>query len=186
MDALGGTPSQRSSAKRDLFALGSQVVHPLIREVRTGVGHRSWAAAELLGELADPLGLPALVDALLSPNPILGSAAARALVNFPEWRAADHLAQALPQVHVVTQQNIVLSLLELGEPGTTGALMKLLNDASSPALQCVVVQALGELGDQAAAPAIEALLDDEDHHVRQWAETALAQIGAGDAGHSVE
>lgn len=177
--SLGGTPDQRRQAKRELLALGNQSVSPLIKMVRSGEGHRSWAAAELLGELGDAKALPALVEALRSDNPILGSAAARSLAQFPDWNPSRYLTEALPDADIITQQNIVLSLLQLGEPDSAASLIEQLSGGTPAALLCVILQAVGELGDPAAIPAVQKLVKHEDHHVRQWAETALEQLSDG-------
>jgi HEAT repeat protein len=178
--ALGGRPEESQAAKTRLIELGPPVVEPLIEVVNTQRGRPAWAAAEVLGYLGDPRALAPLAGALRSTNSMLGSAAAKALLRLNGLAGQDVfplLADALPHVPLITQQTIVMVLPALKDQRAVHVLIEQLDRTVSPALRCAVIQALGEVGDPQAIPALRRYIQDEDRHVRDWAAQVLARLG---------
>ncbi len=169
----GADQLQRGQARTRLIELGEWAVEPLLKVVQAEQGRRAWIAADLLGELRDIRALPILANALGSPNATLGSMAVKSLLRFDD---VDQVL-ILPHAHLMTQQTIVLALKRLQDRRAVEPLIDYLSYVESPTLCCGVIQALGAIADPRAVPAIEVWVDDEDHHVREWAAIALRQLG---------
>jgi HEAT repeat protein len=177
--ALQRDPDTRSKARVRLIEIGAPAVGPLLQAVQSEHGPQAWIAADLLGELRDPRALPALIDALRVSNATLSSMAVKSLLRFDNLDPVPILIDALPHAHLMTQQTIVLALKRLADGRALFPLLDYLAGVESPTLRCGVIQALGALGDPRAIPAIQQWIDDEDHHVREWAVIALQQLSEG-------
>lgn len=179
--ALDEETDVRHAAQARLAAGGDAVVDALIAALAVENGRIAWAAAEVLGQLTPARAFPPLVAALYSKNLLLAGMALNALLKYPEPDVLPYLAEALPRVHIMTQQNIVVALRQLGDRRAAPLLIAQLPGVSSPTIRCAMIQTLGWLGDRAAIPAIRACEDDSNHHVREWAAVALAELSAGGA-----
>ncbi len=177
IQALKGETDQRKQAQTRLVELGEMAIEPLIETVRAGNGRATWAAAEVLGELADPRAFPTLVGALRSDDLLLSGIALKGLLAYEDQDILPYLLEALPYVHIMTQQNIVLALQRLADNRSVNDLIEQLDQIDSPTIRTAIIQTLGKIGDPAAIPAIRACLNDADHHVREWAVTAIKQLG---------
>jgi HEAT repeat protein len=175
--ALEGDSDPRALAQARLIQLGGAVVEPLMAVVCAQEGRKAWAAAEVLGELADPRAWPVLVDALSSANPMLGVSATKALLRYTGADVLPDFVAALPQAHVIVQQTIILALQRLGDRRAVTLLIDQLSQTESSTIRTALVQTLGKLGDPRAIPALRACLDDENHHVREWSAEALKWLG---------
>lgn len=177
IDALSGSREERQAAQEALIARGEPVVLPLIDVLRAGEGRSAFGAAEVLGALADPRAFEPLVEALVSPNPLVGGAALKGLLNYPDRDALPLLLTALPQAHIIVQQSIILALQRQPDPRAVDPLIAHLRVVDAPTLICAIIQTLGILGDRRAVPAIYEHQDSADHHVREWVGVALKQLG---------
>lgn len=176
IEALGD-PGRRDDARARLLALGEAAVEPLLHALQTETGPCSWAAAELLGKLGDRRAVPALVEATRSPSLVLSNVAVQSLLRFNDPELIPHLLGVLPDAKMMTQQSIVLGLQRLGDRRVVPTLLELLPGAESPTLRLAILQTLGKLGDPSAIPAVRALAQDPDHHVREWVPVILEQLG---------
>lgn len=181
IEALDGDPEVVENAEAQLLALGPAAVAALITTMQAGQGRRAWRAAALLGEIHAPEALPALHQAVLSPRPLLGNAAAKALLKYNTPDTPRGLLAALPNCHPMVQQTIIVALQHHPDPTLTPDFMALLPTVESPPLRYGIIQILGQLGDPAAIPLIRSYLNDPDHHVRDWAAHALTQLESGAA-----
>lgn len=176
--ALSGEPDERQEARIRLVALGDTVVEPLMALVAREQGRGAWTAVEILGELADERAFPTLVAALDSDNPMLAGMAVQALLHFEEQDILPHLVKALPHVHIMTQQNIILALQDLADKRAVHLLIEQLDQVESPTIRTAIIKTLGELGDPSAIEAIRPYEADSNHHVREWTAVALTQLEA--------
>jgi HEAT repeat protein len=176
IDALDAGLENRRKAQSALLAMGDVVVEPLIAVVSAGEGQKGWAAAEILGRLADPRAFPVLVSALQSQNPMLAGMAVKALLNYKKRNIIPFLLSAFPTVQTLTKQNILLALQTLNDTRVVPFLTQYLNQSESPSIKTAIIQTLGKLGDPAAIPAIRQHLNDRDPHIRQWAAAAIQQL----------
>lgn len=177
VEALGGDEFQRARARQRLLEIGEPALESLFEVVQVGQGRKAWIAADLLGEMRDSRALPVLTSALHSDNATLSSMAVKSLLRFDDLDPVPILVENLPHAHLMTQQTIVLALQRLGDCRAVEPLIEYLARVESSTLRCGVIQTLGKLGDKRAIPAVKMWVDDSDHHVREWAATALKQLG---------
>lgn len=166
----------RRIARERLLEMGDVVVEPLIEVVLAGKGQKGWAAVEVLGEFADPRAFSVLVAALQSENPMLAGMAIKALLKYKEPKVIPFLLGAFPKVHVLTKQNILIALQSLNDNRAVPTLIKFLNQVDTPSIKTGIIKTLGMLGDPAAIPAVRSHLDDNDPHIREWADVVLRQL----------
>lgn len=176
--ALEDGPENRQKAQARLVEMGEIVIEPLMDVVDKGKGQKGWAAAQVLGQLADPRAFSVLVSALRADNPMLGGVAIKALMNYKDRDILPYLVQAFPHVHIMTQQNMILALQQLGDRRAVWVLIEQLNLCGSTSICLCIIQALGKLGDSKAIPAIESCLNHGNLHVREWAARTLQQLKA--------
>ena len=174
--ALDGASDQCAKAQAQLLQMGDVIVETLVSVVEAQKGRKAWAAAEVLGELADQRAWPALVAALRSENPMLSVMATKALLKYPDVEVLLPLVDALPYANIMAQQTIIGALQRLGDNRAVPYLVEQLKQTMSPLIRTAIVQTLGKLGDPSAIPAIRACLGDEDLHVREWSSVALKQL----------
>ena len=176
IDALAGEPAERARARAQLLQMGAKAVEPLVQTMLSQNGRQAQAAAEMLGEFAEPGALDPLFTALCSPNPLLGWAALKSILRYPADETLIRLVEALPDAHLMVQQSMVLAMQELQDRRAVPALIRQLNEVESPTMRYAIIQTLGVLGDPQAIPAILAHENDADHHVREWVAVALRQL----------
>lgn len=176
---------------------------PLISDVLADPAlERRYVAAWALGEIGDAAAIKALLAALsdgnsevrryatraliklnkLSVFPLVeylagaqgeGAAAAiRALGDIADPRALDVL---LGQAHGDQRAEAFLALGKLRDPRAESALVDGLRDPDSQA-RMNAAMALGPLGGQAAAAALQVTLEDDVHVVREWSARSLEMI----------
>jgi HEAT repeat protein len=179
IEALEQGPEQRRQAQSSLISLEAVVVEPLIEAVKSGQGQKCWAAAEVLGELADPRAFQVLVDALRADNPMLSGVALNALLKYRGRDILPYLVQAFPNVHILTKQCIILAFQRLNDRRAVRFLIKQLEMCDSVSICLFIIQSLGRLGDPSAVPAVRARLNDSNPYVRELAAIILGQLETG-------
>lgn len=151
----------------------------LERQLGGGDPARAAAAAEQLGAGTDPAVIPALAQAARNGEQAVSSAAAQAIAKIggPPAEAAlvellgDHrsreaAARALAGVPILTAPAAALR-----------ALCATLDASGSPGVLIAATEALVVVGDAAAIPSLQALLDHTSAEVRDAALTALDTLG---------
>ena len=159
-------PSPRPSVQRGPRGVPSPpsmppVARPPSRPIGKGVpgSEEGWrlrcAAAEALGRIGDPLGLPAIVGALKDSDSYVRSAAEEGIEAFTFCAKPDECAR---------------------DPRTVELLINSMANSSAN-LRFVVATALGRIGDaKAIAPLIETLKTEQDQRFRQALMLALSRI----------
>lgn len=178
LTALRGEAREREAAQAQLVAMGAAVVEPLIAMVTAAVGREARAAAEVLGEIGDERAFQPLVTALRSDNLLLAGSAVVALEKYKAHDVVAHFLEALPQVRIMTQQSLLLALQRAGDHKAVAPLLHLLQTAESPVLRVALIKVLGELGDATILPTIHLFVNDEDHHVRDWAQAVITKFAS--------
>lgn len=146
---------------------------------------RSWrraTAAYVLGDMASPSAVPALLDALSDPSREVRTAAARSLGRLGAVVAVDPIVLALAAKTIprsVTGQ----ALLDLGEPALP-SLRRLLEDGDA-ATRTVAAELLGLIGGSASAATLREALSDASAEVRAKAARALGRVGASAAAEAL-
>lgn len=164
------------------------------------------AAAQALGLLGDPAGIPALLEALhssdvpvvaraaealgvlraaeavpalaelLAGEPVAPSAVAQALAAIGTPAALDALVAALNSEAMTPARHAVMAALEQLGSRATPALLATLSKGA-PAAQRNAAEMLGWIGDPAAVADLLAALNNADASVRAQAAWALGEIG---------
>ncbi len=172
-----GAAPERARAHSQLVALGAQAVDPLVEAVRAGRGRSAWQGLRILIEIDALRAWPVIKEALYADSPLLAQTAASVLAQYG-IRAVPVLIHALPHVPYIVQLAVVTSLIEIGDKRAVAPLMDLLTCTDSDTLRYTIIQGLGVLGVHEAVPLIAPYQDDENHHVRKRARTALVRLGA--------
>lgn len=189
-----------------IAALGTLKVRTAVEPIGAVLSRVDWprryVAAWALGEIGAPEGIPFLLPALDDDDAEVRRYAVRSLVKFNQ-EAVDPLLTFLPGA---SAQALPGAIRALGDIGDGRALSALLAAASGPARQEVLAalgklkdpqaeallvaalgdgdwrsrmnaaMALGSLGGEAAATALEGTLEDEVPVVREWSARSLETI----------
>lgn len=134
------------------------------------------AAARRLALMRSPVARGPLFLALDDANWDVRMAAARALISLRDMVSLRRLVAQLEQPTRFNSLRVAEMIVEMGSaaiPVLTEAL-----PATSPAVQRLLVDILGDIGDRAAVPALLLLLSHTDAEVRTGAANALGRIGA--------
>lgn len=169
-------PQTRELAAKQLTALGSIAVAPLMQTVKDEVGRQSWRAVKVLTAIKDERVFDVLCEALKSAHPIMRETAATELGKYGDKRATPLLITALDDPHPNVQLWAIQALRDLRDPDAIVALVERLPDAQSASIRYTIIEALGDLGDESVIPAILHYRADQDHHVRERVEAALKKL----------
>jgi HEAT repeat protein len=155
------------------------MTHPLyllLYQLRDADRNRRSHAALALERLADPAGLPPLLDALVNePDSFVREDITWAVVVYGEAAAAP-LAGLLAAVSAQVRHTAAHALGKLAVPAAAEPLMAVLGDAS-PEVVGKAAFALGQIGDARALPALAARLGHPHAEVRTALSAALARFG---------
>lgn len=139
-------------------------------------------AIELLGERADPVAIPVLLDIyndifLHSECPSIKSYTAKALGNFKEnENVVNALIEGLDDSELLIRESSIISLGKIGNPKAIEPLARLLNDKSF-AIRFAVLKALIDIGDIRAVPYISQIAEkDEDSIIKELAKSVLLKF----------
>ncbi|MDO5533151.1 MAG: HEAT repeat domain-containing protein [Propionibacteriaceae bacterium] len=138
--------------------------------------------AHVLGKLADPDAVPALVG-LLGDDPDVAAKAAFGLGQIGGPDAAGALAEVLGSGGSVLRATVVTALGGLGADAVGPVLGRV--EAPSAAVRADAAEVLGALGDDRAVPALEELLGDAEEDVRITALMALGALGGPAAARAI-
>jgi HEAT repeat protein len=170
----------RRSAQEQLIAAGTVGIAALKEAVNHPTPRVSFSAAQALAQVDDPWRFESMAAVLRSRNPLVGELATKTLASYGE-RAVETLVAALPHCHPLVQVNVVLALEHIGSQKAIRPLMTLLATTNFTTLRYLAIQALGVLGDPAAAPLIRTFSDDPDQHVRQRVILALQRLAGNES-----
>jgi len=120
-------------------------------------------------------GLPLLLEAVHSPDPVLAAAAARISAELPEARVTRALAQALGKMSADQQVRWAGVLGARHDDAALPALLDL-SRAGALAARLAALQALVEIGGRPSVAALLALLNDPDSDIAQAAAGGLSGL----------
>ena len=133
-------------------------------------------AAQVLGDIGDPVAVPALIDVLKNPNLSMGQEAARALGQIGDPAAVPALIEALCAPDSWLRFYASEALGFISDKRAVPPLIKALCDAEAR-VRVSAAFALGDFGDTAQAEHLLPLLNDSDQSVRSAAAKCLAMLG---------
>ncbi|NLX08151.1 MAG: HEAT repeat domain-containing protein [Chloroflexi bacterium] len=169
--------AQADAARQSLIQAGREAVMPLLARLSQAEPKQCWQIINILAKLRDPRAVPAVSEFLLAENGALRVAAAQCLGEIGHRSAIVPLLRALePNRCYGALVWIVQALGRLGDSRATEPLLALMQETDSAAVRYTTIEALGLIGDLRAVEPIEQCLDDDSHHVRDRAQTALARL----------
>jgi len=155
---------------------GSVAVTALAAVLRGGSEDQRVAAANTLGEMADPAGVKPLLAALKDGEAIVRGAAASAVGRLGNPQLAAALLPLLKDRERNVRVAAVAALGQLGDKHALDLLTDLAQDREWD-VRTALAESLGRLGDLRALPTVLELLRDRDPEVRQSAADALGKLG---------
>jgi HEAT repeat protein len=167
-----------ASCARQLKHLGAAAVEPLLAALAGDNRLEATVAAETLGELGDLRAVDGLIEALRSTDRTVCQAVADALGRLGDPRAAPSLVAVLQHRRDEDARGRAARALgRLGSPEALAPLMTMVAAPSEPGwVRRAAAEALGDLGDPAAAPLLQGLLNDASRELRESAVQALGAL----------
>lgn len=163
-----------------IAALGNhqatEAVRPLAMVLANRTLKRRYVAAWALGEIADPGGVPPLLQALADSEVEVRKAATRALIKLNRL-AVEPLLVFLPTADSVAAAGAIRALGDIADPRAFGVLVEQISGDN----RAEVILALGKLKEPLAEPLLVAALVDLDWQVRMNAAMSLSVIGTVDS-----
>jgi HEAT repeat protein len=156
-------PLRRAAAAEALGKLsGEAACIELLNALADPVAAVRVAAAQALGACGDPTSGPALLPLLDDPDPAVVAAVAAALGSIGDARTAVSLAQTLDKADrpLLVRRAVVAALARVPHPEAQPTLLNALNDPDAQ-VRGYAAQALGQVGNEAAWTALEALEKDD-------------------------
>jgi HEAT repeat protein/beta-lactamase regulating signal transducer with metallopeptidase domain len=137
--------------------------------------------AEALGQLENPSAIDALITLARDADAEVRSQAVDALSNFEDQRTLPTFLAALKDANSDVRHHAAHGIGNIDNLKTAPRpLIEALADSDREVRQAVA-QALGEIGDEAAVPALKRATTDADVDVRRQAAEALSDIGGVEA-----
>lgn len=157
-----------------------RAVEPLISLLESGNESILNKAIVALKRTRDPRAVHVLTRFLTDPREPVRLRAVDALGQIGDAATAERLERVLRTDRSEEIRALAAKALgEIGEPGSLAALEMSLHDETS--VRCQAIAAMGAVGDEAALPALLAMLKEPAPEIRYNAALALAQIGNKDS-----
>lgn len=179
-----GAWADRDNAVRALRAYaelwrGSQNidhVRPLLPYLRSKNSYVRWAVVEALAWIRNRAVMSYLLPLLRDPQWTVRVAAVEALAQIGNSLCVSYLLECLDDQHAKVREMVVIALASFrGEDGVLDALLRALRDRSEMVI-LTAVEALGNLGDRRAVPALLPFTQHENVVLRWAAVEALGKL----------
>lgn len=181
---------ERIETIQEEYGTRIQIPHNAPRDIRqTLEAFNNWnpverqAAAMALGNIENPIAVPALCTVLLKDkNPSVRASVAQALGQIKDTNAVTALSEALQKDrNARVRKAAAWALGQIKDVQAVPALSKALKDTKYY-VRWAVAWALGQTGNVQAVPVlIEALKNDMDNDVKLFAQKSLQKIGTPEA-----
>lgn len=172
---------EREQAAKELLktieSMGAMVVDPLLEALKDSEGTVRRYAATMLGHIGDTRAIDPLGMALYDTHFEVGQVAAEALAGFGE-PGLKVLAEALQHPEAWLRQHAITGLILSGDKRIVPAILEMLNDPERE-VQKQAVQSLGELKDERALPALQAIAANRaDREMHTLARQAIENLNS--------
>lgn len=175
-------PSPGEQAAIALASMGTPAVEPLTKALDSTDTSARRNAAWAIGELTNMRGgeranaVPGLVSLLGDADEWVRAAAARALGEIRDGRAAGKLIDSLSDGDARVRETAAWALSEMKEEGAVDKLCRLLISDAQAEVRRMAAEALGEIKSQRAVSSLKQALNDPEPLVRAEASRAIAEI----------
>ena len=161
-----------------IAGMGGMVVDVLLEALNDSEMTVRRSAAKLLGRIGDPRAIQPLGMTLYDTHFEVGQAAAESLAGFGPT-GLKVLAEALHHPEAWLRQHAIAGLTLSGDKRIVPVILDMLNDPERE-VQKQAIQSLGELKDERALPALQAIaIDRRDREFSSLARGAIEALGKG-------
>ncbi|MDX1385238.1 MAG: HEAT repeat domain-containing protein, partial [Thermoanaerobaculia bacterium] len=162
----------RSAAAEGMVKIGADAVPALVEALAAAADRRSRAlVVRTIDRIGDACAVEPLIDLLSGADEELRGPVIRSLARLGDARAVAPIA-----AHLEHEPEAAEALADIGDPGAVRPLIEALDRADVP-VRTGIVEALGRLGDERAAPALgRALTEEEDDDVWRAVVAALGRL----------
>ena len=159
-------PNVRASVDAAFFAVGSEAVAPLLRQLEDGTRDARIAAATLLGRFGDERAVAPLIGLLDAADAELASAAAGSLALLGDPRALEGLLALFAHPRASVRQAAISSINAIGAESTPAAIAGRLTDSNPRVRECAI-RVAGYFGFADCVAPVLSAADDQDEDVRR-------------------
>jgi hypothetical protein len=175
-----------AAAKIQLLQLGAGAVEPLIAAAQGSNLRVSWRAIGILSEIDDTRWIEPIKALLRSTQGLVAQAAVGALHQALGEQALDYLLEVLPDSKTQVSVSILQVIEQYPDPRICLPLCQMLQTTTSSEVRYNIIQILGRLGDSQVIPLIRSFANDDNHHVRERVEIALARLEGRDVDELID
>lgn len=179
LEALDSEDLATYFGAREALLEQRQVVLPVLVDLMLSRTDRlGWRATLLVASMKDTTTVPAIIQALQSPNALIRQIAAQMLGDSNDATVIAALLALLHDDNCGVQTWVVESLGNLRANTAVQPLCDLLSTTDSTELQQSLIRALGRMGDPEAAMCLLPFLNSPNHHVRSRAHEIHRQLSS--------
>ena len=171
-------------AREALLEQGQAALPILVDLMLRQTDRQGWRAASLLAAMKEAATVPAFVQALKSPNPLIRQIAAQMLGDSGDEGVVLDLLASLSDPNPGVQTWVVESLGKLRARSAVKPLCAIISATDSTELQQSIIKALGRIGDPEAAGCLLPFMNSPNHHVRTRACEIYPQLTRASIGSS--
>ncbi len=173
--ALISALSNHRGARMGLRNIGQAAVPALIEALRNDNPNVRAGAAEVLGEIRDPVALPPLLAAVYDSQPEVRISVAVALSEFPNPKAAEAVLSSMRDDNPHVREVVARLVNRLKDPRGVEALIVATRDPNQ-SVQLSAWHALGASGDQRAVEPLRGALKSGNAAIRMIAINSLVSV----------
>lgn len=172
-----GDNEKRIFASDALSKIGNErAIPPLIEALETKNNYLRSYFIQAIASFGEK-GVPMLINACSSPNPMIRGNAANTLGKIGNQRAIDTLISLLSDKEISVQKNAVIALNNFHDEKIMNALINTLRVETAAENRSFLVKSLGEYKHKSALQVLIAMTKDSDPFVRKDAVHALINSG---------
>ena len=173
-----GDPQKSAEAAETLIALGKAAVKPLAEGLAGASPKCQWKILNVLSKMRDVDAVPQVITCLDSENMAVRIAAVQCLQLIGDGAVVPRLLEMLSgPSEPGSKMWVIQALGAFHDPRVVDALLRAVRETESAVERYTAIEALGQIGDCCAIETIQSYLNDENHHVRAKARTALEALG---------
>jgi HEAT repeat protein len=179
---LNEPPTQKFLAIQVCGDTGLQIAVPYAIDLLRTKSQIIWGkigSVRALGQLKDPIAIPAVTEALKADDALINSEAIRALALLEGEKAKPEIVKFLDSKYAAIRLRAAASLLMLGERSASSKLLDGLG-SRTPRVRVFAINYAAEIGDTSFLEDISNLFMDPEDSTREAVASALGKFKASD------